>query len=125
MVEQKRLAGCSAHSLDLAETTLGRRLGYSSVASIPAAMASSIQKGNGGSYGRLNSWWGTISPPGATRNRSCCPPSWLLETMERVPPFVWIWDASGTHVLRWSWIDGAVETDEGSLSEFLNEWTER
>jgi hypothetical protein len=33
-------------------------------------------------------------------------------------------DASGTHVLRWSWIDGAVETDEGSFSEFLNEWTE-
>ncbi len=40
-------------------------------------------------------------------------------------PFCWdISDASGAHVLRWNWIDGAVETDEGSFREFLNEWTE-
>ena len=40
-------------------------------------------------------------------------------------PFCVRLDTQSDEVVRWDWIDDAVETSEGSMDDFLQEWLDR
>jgi hypothetical protein len=120
--ESHRPIGCTTYDLDLAEIQLGH--------AFPVCLRGFYADTNG-IFNTGGQWWvvwqlerlvhDNLAAWSSVDSRL---PSTLLafgDDGTGNPFCLDVSDSDGEHVLRWSWIDGAVETDEGSFGEFLDE----